>query len=72
MVDIQTEKTIDAIYEDLFYFLPADLRDNRALLDRFAYIKDNIQHLNNREIMEGLGVPPSKGNCDHCPRCRRD
>ncbi|GEM_PF-4570861 len=70
MVDIQTEKTVDAIYEDLYYFLPPGVREKCVLLERLAYIKDNIRHMNNREILEGLGVPPAKGNCDLCSRCR--
>ena len=71
MVDIQSEKLLQTVYDDLYAAMPIELREGCQLLRRFAYINDNVRHLNNQQIMEELGLTRVRFNCEGCEKCLR-
>ena len=68
MIDLQTERVLAAIFDDLCETVPPDERSNCPVLVRLAYIVDNARHANNVRILEELGVPV-RHPCVRCSGC---
>lgn len=68
MIDLQTERVLVAIFDDLCEVVPPDGRGKCPVLVRLAYIVDNARHANNVKIMEELGAPVRQ-ECERCSGC---
>jgi hypothetical protein len=68
MIDLQTERVLGAIFDDLCEVVPPDGRCKCPVLVRLAYIVDNARHANNVKIMEELGAP-LRHACGRCSGC---